>query len=82
MCYGTNLPHNGFELSGRGMPDRYLFYPPTSYNFAMKSRSIPGPFQRKVIRQDSMRKMLYILILTPQENNEILLWSINTELPI
>jgi hypothetical protein len=44
----TLLRHNGFELSGRGIPDRYLFYPLTSYNFAMKSRSIPGPFQRIV----------------------------------
>ena len=37
---------NGFELSGRGTPDRQLFYPLTSYNIASKSRSIPGPFQR------------------------------------
>jgi len=39
---------NGFELSGRGIPDRHLFYPLLSYNFVMKSRSIPGPFQRIV----------------------------------
>jgi hypothetical protein len=42
---------NGFELSGRGIPDRYLFYPTTSYKFASKSRSTPGPFQRIVMRQ-------------------------------
>lgn len=40
--------HNGFELSGRGMPDRYLFTTLISYNFASKSRSIHGPFQRGV----------------------------------
>ena len=41
---------NGFELSGRGTPDRYLFYPPLSYNLAFKSRRIPGPLQR-IVRQ-------------------------------
>jgi hypothetical protein len=35
------LAHNGLELSGRGIPDRYLFYTLTSYNIAMKSRSTP-----------------------------------------
>jgi hypothetical protein len=44
----VDKPPNGFELSGRGTPDRYLFYPLLSYNFASKSRSIPGPFQRMV----------------------------------
>jgi hypothetical protein len=39
---------SGFELSGRGIPDRNNFYPLTSYNFASISRSIPGPFQRMV----------------------------------
>ncbi len=42
------LAHNGCELSGRGIPDRHLLYPLTSYNFDSRSRSIPGPFQRVV----------------------------------
>jgi hypothetical protein len=42
-------PHNSLELSGRGNPDRYLFYQLTSYNFVIKSRSIPGPFQREIV---------------------------------
>ncbi len=37
---------NGFELSGRGIPDRNLFYTLKSYNFVSKSRSIPGLLQR------------------------------------
>ena len=41
------VPHNGFELSGRKTPDRYLFTPLTSYKFVSKSRRIPGPFQRE-----------------------------------
>jgi len=41
-------PPNGFELSGRGPPDRNLFYQLQSYNFDSKSRSIPGPLQRMV----------------------------------
>jgi hypothetical protein len=45
----AELLPNGFELSGRGLHLRYVFYPPTSYNFAMKTHSIPGPFQRIVM---------------------------------
>ena len=66
--------HNGFELSG-----------PLStsiiHQVMRKIARLPGPLQRMVIRQ-AISKMLFILILTPQENNEILLWSINSELPI
>ncbi len=40
---------NSLELSGQGTPDRHLFYLHLSYNFAAKSRSIPGPFQRVVM---------------------------------
>ncbi len=40
---------NGFELSGRGTPERYLVSPLLSYNFISKSRSIPGPFQREPV---------------------------------
>ena len=40
-------PNNGFELSGRGIPDCFLFFcTRISYNQASKSCSIPGPFQR------------------------------------
>jgi hypothetical protein len=38
-------PPYDFKLSGRGIPNRNLFCPLTSYNFASKSRSIPGPIQ-------------------------------------
>ncbi len=31
-----NERYNGFELSGRGTSNRYLFHPLTSYNFASK----------------------------------------------
>jgi len=52
--------HNGFELSGWGIPDRHLFSPYQSHNFASKSRSIPGPFQRMVIRRKE-KYWLFIL---------------------
>jgi hypothetical protein len=42
----TTVAPNGFELSGRGMPDRYLFFLLLSYNLVSKTRNIPGPFQR------------------------------------
>ena len=44
----TSAVPNGFELSGRGIPDCYLFYYLTSYNYAFVFRRIPGPLQRMV----------------------------------
>ncbi len=36
---------NGFELSGRGIPDHYLFCPLTSYNLGIKIAQHPRSVQ-------------------------------------
>ena len=48
FLFAFNLEHNGFELSGRGILDLYLFFPLISYNFATNPRRIPVPLQRVV----------------------------------
>jgi len=54
--------HNGLELSGRGMTNRCHLFPLLSYNLVIKSRCIPGPFQRMVIQIYTIRNCLLLLL--------------------